>query len=158
MDYLTEEDINVPIEVLEEAVVTCIRTDVPAWISCNDDKACHRSTGVMSQDIYPIEAAFKTKLGMSKKERMLTGEENLIHSMVINAVHIENGRPVRYRGENAASRDVGKEGFLVMADEWFREHVYQVVVPRGLADEKWVKVLDAGNPVEWETWEPLYAA
>lgn len=110
----------------------------------------------MSQDIHPVELAYNVKLGMSKKERMLTREENTTHSMVIVAIHVEDGRTVRYKIENSKSKEDGNGGYFVATAEWFNEHVQQVVIPRSLAEQKWVNVLDQGDAIELDTWDPMY--
>lgn len=76
--------------------------------------------------------------------------------MVITAVHLDDaGRPVKYKIENSWSDQAGEGGWFMMTGDWFREFVYQVVIPRSVADKKWVKVLDEGEAVVLKPWDPM---
>jgi len=76
--------------------------------------------------------------------------------MVITAVHLDkNNRPVRYRVENSWSDAVGQKGWFMMTSNWFKEYVYQVVVPRSIAPDKYSKILDAGQAVVLKPWDPM---
>lgn len=43
----------------------------------------------------------------------------------------------------------------MMTAEWFRENVFQVTIPRSMADEKWVAVLDGQAAVKLAAWDVL---
>lgn len=80
----------------------------------------------------------------------------MTHAMVITAVHIDaKGRPVRYKVENSWSDAAGEKGWFMMTADWFRENVFQVVVPRSVVDSKWSKVLDGGKAVVLAPWDPM---
>lgn len=111
----------------------------------------------MDSNLYPIEAAYGFKLNMTKAERLQSGESTVTHAMVITAVHLDDktGRPVRYRVENSWSAERGDKGWFLMTADWFRENVYQVVVPRTVAERKWVEVWDKGEVVYLEPWDAM---
>jgi hypothetical protein len=76
--------------------------------------------------------------------------------MVITAVHLDDkSRPVRYKVENSWSDAAGEKGWFMMTADWFKENVFQVVIPRSVVDAEWTKVLDAGNPVVLPPWDPM---
>ena len=80
----------------------------------------------------------------------------MTHAMVITAVHLgDDGRPVRYKVENSWSDSAGEKGWFMMTGKWFREFVYQVVIPRSVADKKWSAVLDGGDAVVLKPWDPM---
>jgi len=111
----------------------------------------------MDTALYDLEAAYGFKYGMDKAERLRVGESAATHAMVITAVHVgEDGRPVRYKVENSWSKDSGEDGWFMMSADWFREWVYQVVVPRSVVDKKWSKVLEQ-EPTWLEPWDPMGA-
>ena len=110
----------------------------------------------MDSNLYPLEAAYGFKLNMTKAQRLQAGESTVSHAMVITAVHLDDkGRPVRYRVENSWSAERGDKGWFMMTAEWFRDNVYQIVVPRGLAEKKWVDVWDNGEVRELQVWDPM---
>ena len=43
----------------------------------------------------------------------------------------------------------------MMTADWFKEYVYQVVIPRSISDKKWTTVLDSGKMTELDPWDPM---
>jgi len=68
-----------------------------------------------------MQNAFDIKFGMTKAERLQTGESQMTHAMVISGVHLDprTGNPVRYKVENSWGPDAGEKGYYVMTDAWF---------------------------------------
>jgi bleomycin hydrolase len=149
-------DVNAPTEALEDAVIAGIKANTPLFFGCDVGKASNTTAGVMDTDLYDIKAAYGYSLNMTKAERLMTGESAMTHAMVITAVHLDDkGRPVRYKVENSWSDTAGEKGWFMMTADWFRENVFQVVIPRSVVDAKWTKVYDAGHPVVLPPWDPM---
>ena len=91
----------------------------------------------MDTGLIDYELGFNVRLGMSKAQRLMTGESAMTHAMVLTAVHLdENGKSVRWRVQNSWGLDAGTEGWFVMSDGWMDEFVYQAVVePRFVSRE-----------------------
>lgn len=123
---------------------------------------------------FPLQQAFDITLGLTKAERLQVNESAMTHAMVISAVHIVDGKPVRFKVENSWGEDAGDKGYFVMTEAWFDEYVffsflgslfltvvyrfvYQIVVPRGLAAKNLVKIFDSGNAVVLPAWDPMGA-
>jgi bleomycin hydrolase len=154
---LTCSDVNAPTEVLEDAVIAGIKANTPLFFGCDVGKFSASDKGIMDTALFDLEAAYGYKYGMNKAERLITGESSATHAMVITAVHVDDkGRPVRYKVENSWSKTSGENGWFMMSADWFREYVYQVVVPRSIVDKKWVAVLDQ-EPTWLEPWDPMGA-
>lgn len=45
----------------------------------------------------------------------------MTHAMAITGVHLQSGKPVRYKVENSWGSGHGQDGFFVMSDKWFEE-------------------------------------
>ena len=60
----------------------------------------------------------------------------------------------RWRIENSWGKDSGKEGYLLMTDEWFSEFVYEVVVDKTLLSTEILNVLEQ-DPVVLPPWDPM---
>ena len=149
-------DVNAPTEALEDAVIAGIKANTPLFFGCDVGKSSNTVAGVMDTNLYDIKAAYGYSFNMTKAERLVTGESSMTHAMVITAVHLnDKGRPVRYKVENSWSDSAGEKGWFMMTADWFRENVFQVVIPRSVVDSKWTKVLDAGNPVVLPPWDPM---
>ncbi|WVF69407.1 hypothetical protein IAT40_004184 [Kwoniella sp. CBS 6097] len=147
--------VNAPITVLEDAVIAGIKANTPLFFGCDVGKASNTAEGVMDCDVYDIQAAYGFKLGMNKAQRLETGESSMTHAMVITAVHLdESGRPVRYKVENSWSDSAGEKGWFMMSGAWFREYVFQVVVPRSIVDKKWSDILGSDAQM-LKPWDPM---
>jgi len=84
-----------------------------------------------------------------------TNESAMTQAMVISGVYLDpqSGKPLRYKVENSWGEKSGEKGFFVMTDHWFDEFVYQVVVPRTLA--QLVKVYESDEKVVLPPWDPM---
>ncbi|KAK3673087.1 bleomycin hydrolase [Recurvomyces mirabilis] len=121
--------INVDKIVLKEACVAMLKKGLPIFFGSDVGKQSDSSKGIMDTDLVDYELGFNIKLGMSKAERLLTGESQMTHAMVLTAVHIDSeGKPVRWRVENSWSESAGTDGYFVMSDRWMDEFCYQAVV------------------------------
>ncbi|KZO98930.1 peptidase C1B, bleomycin hydrolase [Calocera viscosa TUFC12733] len=150
--------VNAEIDRLKSAVVRSIRANQPVFFGCDVGKSSDRDLGIMDCGIYDYENAFNITLGLTKAERMQLGESAMTHAMVITAVHLdETGKPVRYKVENSWGNAVGDKGFFVMTDSWFDEYVYQVVVPKALADADLVTIFEKGEKNIYPAWDPMGA-
>nr|XP_031859696.1 uncharacterized protein CI109_004971 [Kwoniella shandongensis]KAA5526768.1 hypothetical protein CI109_004971 [Kwoniella shandongensis] len=147
--------VNAPITVLEDAVIAGIKANTPLFFGCDVGKASSTPDGVMDTDLYDIAAAYGFKLGMNKAQRLETGESSMTHAMVITAVHLDaSGRPVRYKVENSWSDSAGEKGWFMMTAAWFREYVFQVVVPKSIVDSKWSDLLNT-EATTLKPWDPM---
>lgn len=155
---LPVEYVNAPISALEKAVIDCIKADQPVFFGCDSGADMIREPGVWDTSAIGYEKAFGYKLNMNKEERIRTGSSAMTHAMVITAVHVDSqGKPVRYRIENSWGEAMGDKGFFMMTADWFREYVYQVVVPKKLAEDKWVKIAEGGKAMKLPLWDPMGA-
>lgn len=94
---------------------------------------------------------------MSKAQRLLTGESQMTHAMVLTAVHLDaDHKPVRWRVENSWSASAGTEGYFVMSDRWMDEFVYQAVVEPGVVHKDVKDVLRQEAKV-LPLWDPMGA-
>ena len=75
-------------------------------------------------------------------------------AMLLTGVDLDDDQPTRYRIENSWGKDVGKDGFYVMTDEWFSEFVYQVVINKKYLSNEHLKMLDE-EVIKLEPWDPM---
>jgi bleomycin hydrolase len=138
--------------------VAGIKANTPLFFGCDVGKFMDGKAGILDTALFQVSAAFPYKFNSTKAERLVTGESCANHAMVITAVHVDEttGRPVRYKIENSWSDESGEKGWYMGTADWFREYVYQVVIPRSVAETKWVEVLDQ-EPAELEPWDPMGA-
>lgn len=120
--------VNVNMQTLKDACVAMIRKDIPVFFGCDVGKFSNRATGIMDINLIDYELGFNIRLGLSKAQRLLSGESEVTHAMVLTAVHLIDGKPVRWRVQNSWGEAVGSKGFFVMSDDWMDQFVYQAVV------------------------------
>ena len=148
--------VNVPMKTIKSAVVSMLKNGLPVFFGCDVGKYSNASLGIMDPALLDYELAFNVRLGMSKAQRLLTGESQMTHAMVLTGVHVEDGRPVRWRVENSWGPDAGSSGYFVMSDEWMDQFVYQAVVdPRYVSKE--VRDVLKQDPVVLPFWDPMGA-
>ncbi|KAL6854027.1 peptidase C1B, bleomycin hydrolase [Trichoderma novae-zelandiae] len=149
--------VNVEMETLRAACVKMLRAGVPVFFGCDVGKFSDRAAGIMDLDLVDYEAGFNTSLrGMTKAQRLMTGESLMTHAMVLTAVHLDEktGRPVRWRVQNSWGTAVGDKGWFVMSDAWMDEFVYQAVVdPRFVGRE--VRDVLKQEAIVLPLWDPM---
>jgi bleomycin hydrolase len=148
--------VNVDMKTIKDACIAMLKKGMPVFFGSDVGKYSDSNKGIMDTDLFEYELGFNIKLGMSKAERLQTGESQMTHAMVLTAVHVVDGKPVRWRVENSWSDRVGDKGYFVMSDKWMDEFVYQAVVDPSVVSSTVKKVLEQ-KPKMLELWDPMGA-
>ncbi|EME46638.1 hypothetical protein DOTSEDRAFT_70600 [Dothistroma septosporum NZE10] len=149
--------VNVDPIVLKEACVAMLKKGLPIFFGSDVGKQSDSQKGIMDTDLVDYELGFNIKLGLSKAERLLTGESQMTHAMVLTAVHLdEDNKPVRWRVENSWSETAGTDGYFVMSDKWMDEFCYQAVVDPSVVSKEIRGVLKQ-QPKVLPLWDPMGA-
>ncbi|TIC46434.1 bleomycin hydrolase [Wallemia mellicola] len=134
--------VNTTAERLVDAVVTHLKNGKPVFFGCDVGKFSERNGGLLDPKLFDYELAFNLKLGLTKAERLATGESSMTHAMAINAAHIVDGKVQRFRIENSWGKSAGQDGYYICTVDWFKEFVYQVVVNRQIAPKDLTTIFD----------------
>lgn len=151
--------INVAMDKLKSACVAMLKAGQPVFFGCDVGKLSNSTLGVMDLDLIDYELGFNVGvLGMSKADRLRTGESAMTHAMVLTAVHIDekSGQTVRWRVQNSWGEAAGEKGWFVMKDSWMDEFVYQAVVDVQVLSKEIREVLKQ-KPIELPLWDPMGA-
>lgn len=143
-----------PSQVLKNAAIAMLKAGHPVFFGCDVGKFSDRTSGIMDPDLVDLSLGFNISLGLNKAERLASGESAMTHAMVITAVHVEQGRPVRWRVENSWGETAGDKGWFVMTDRWMDEYTFQVVVDFNLVSSEVRDVLRQ-EPQVLPRWDPL---
>lgn len=148
--------INVGMGLLKSACIRMIKAGIPVFFGSDVGKFSNSTSGIMDLNLIDYELGFNvTLLGMSKSERLQTGESQMTHAMVLTAVHLdEEGRPARWRVQNSWGENAGDKGWFVMSDAWMDEFVYQAVVDPKFLDREVRDVLTK-EPLVLPLWDPM---
>lgn len=149
--------VNVDKDVLKEACVAMLRKGLPIFFGSDVGKQSDSAKGIMDTDLVDYELGFNIKLGLTKAQRLLTGESQMTHAMVLTAVHLdEDDKPVRWRVQNSWSTSVGTDGYFVMSDSWMDEFCLQAVVDPSVIPRDVRDVLKQ-EPKVLPLWDPMGA-
>jgi bleomycin hydrolase len=148
--------VNVDMPTMKNACIDMLKRGFPIFFGSDVGKFSDSTRGIMDTDLFEYELGFNIKLGLKKSERLQTGESQMTHAMVLTAVHVVDGKPVRWRVENSWSERVGDKGYFVMTDAWMDQFVYQAVVDPAVVSATVRKVLEQ-KPKILELWDPMGA-
>lgn len=149
--------VNVDKIVMKEACVAMIKKGLPIFFGSDVGKRLDGARGIMDTELFDEELGFNVKFNLSKAERLLTGESQMTHAMVLTAVHLDkDGKPVRWRVENSWSDLAGDHGYFVMSDKWMDEFCYQAVVDPSVVHKDVRDILKQEAKV-LPLWDPMGA-
>ncbi|KAK7420640.1 bleomycin hydrolase [Neonectria punicea] len=149
--------VNVDMDTLKGTCVKMLKAGIPIFFGSDVGQFSDSSSGIMDLDLFSYELGFNTSLlGMSKAQRLMTGESQMTHAMVLTAVHLdeETGKPVRWRVQNSWGTGPGDKGWFVMSDAWMDEFVYQAVVDSRFCGKSVRDVLNK-EPTVLPLWDPM---
>ena len=130
------------------------------WFGCDVDQSFLQADGIM--DLTSVDAdslfGFDVDAGFSKADRLDFGESVMTHAMTIEGVNLDaDGTPSLWKVENSWGKDHGKDGFDTLADSWFDEYVYQVVVDKKYLSDEARTAYESTEPIVLAPWDPLGA-
>ncbi|MCJ1310617.1 hypothetical protein MMC25_004282 [Agyrium rufum] len=148
--------VNVDMATIKTSCILMLKAGLPVFFGSDVGQFSNR-TGIMDTALIDYELGFNIKLGMSKTQRLMTGESAMTHAMVLTGVQVEeSGFASRWRVQNSWGEAAGKEGWFVMTDPWMDEFVYQAVVdPRYVKKE--VREILNQKPLVLPLWDPMGA-
>jgi bleomycin hydrolase len=163
--------VNAGIAELKRLAKASIDAGDPVWFACDVNRQFASSLGVWDAHLYERDALYGTDTATTKAEQMRTRESMLTHGMVLTGYDEESAATTTWRVENSwgtkshgEHTDLGAagamKGYGTMADSWFDDNVFQVVVHRkylsddrgelpGLAD------LDRGEITVLPIWDAM---
>ena len=144
--------VNVDMGIIKKACISMLESNMPIFFGSDVGKFSNSTSGIMDTDLIDYELGFNIHLGLSKAERLLTGESQMTHAMVLTAVHVIDGKPVRWRVQNSWGEKAGTKGWFVMSDKWMDQFVYQAVVDPRYA----IRIMTAENVIRLISLSDLY--
>ncbi|MBQ1477255.1 MAG: peptidase C1, partial [Erysipelotrichaceae bacterium] len=112
-----------------------------------------RLKGVWDDKSYKAELMTGLDLTLSKEEALDYWFSSMNHAMVITGVHLEKGKPVRWKIENSWGDKAGMKGYYMCSDTWFDDYVYQAAVEKKYLGAN-AKYADK-KPVMLNAWDPM---
>jgi bleomycin hydrolase len=148
--------LNVDIEEMKKAAIASIKDNTPVWFGCDVGKYFHRTVGVMDTEFYEYNHIYNTEFTLNKAGRMNYGESQMTHAMLFTAVHLEDGKPTKWRVENSWGKDVGDKGYFIMTDRWFDEFMFEIAIHKKYLSKEILESFKK-EPKVLPPWDPLGA-
>lgn len=134
--------LNVPVDEMKKAMIKSLNDGLTAWFACDVDKMSDRDAGILDQKIYNYEETL-VKLGeFTKADRLDSRQAGTTHAMNITGVNIKDNKPTKWKVENSWGEKAGNKGIFSMADGWFDEYVFELIIDKKYVDKKYLKGFD----------------
>ncbi|KAL7271609.1 bleomycin hydrolase [Rhizina undulata] len=146
--------VNVDIDTIKAACIAMIKAQRPVFFGMDVGKFSDSPKGIMDTNLFDYELGFNIRLNMDKGQRLRAGESSMTHAMVLTAVHLVDGKIVKWRVENSWGDGHGEKGYFIMTDEWMSEYCYQIVVEPAFVGKDILEVLDQ-EPIALPIWDPM---
>ncbi|KAK3859952.1 hypothetical protein Pcinc_033966 [Petrolisthes cinctipes] len=150
---------NQPVNILMDLASESIKNGEAVWFGCEVGKRFAGKLGIQDIDIHDYKSAFGVDVNvcLSKADRLIYGESLMTHAMIFTAVTLnDSGKAEKWRVENSWGEDRGEKGYLIMASNWFREFVFEIVVDKKYVPEEVLEVYNT-DPVTLPAWDPMGA-
>jgi bleomycin hydrolase len=161
------------IDTLRRLVTDSLDDGEPVWFACDVNRQFVATSGVWDADLLELDALYGTDSATTKAGQMATAESRLTHGMVFTGYDRSPAGDLRFRVENswgtkshAQHTELAGGGYGTMADNWFTDNVFQVVVPRrrltgapagNLTDDLTdaLAALDRGDTTDLPIWDAM---
>lgn len=157
---ITEGDavkyVNIPIEDMKKAVLKQLKDGEPVWFGCDVGQNFYRKGSRLDLNTVDVEDLFGFDFDFNKEDRLDYKESLMTHAMVFMGLDYDEKTEKinRYKVENSWGKDAGKDGFLVMSDEWFDEYMYQALINKKNLDKKVLEAYEQ-EPTVLKPWDPM---
>ncbi|MDO5119860.1 MAG: C1 family peptidase [Coriobacteriales bacterium] len=150
--------LNLPPTRLKDVALAQLRDGLPVWFGCDVAQSYVREEGIMDRAALDVDLlfGFPVEMCMDKAERLDYGESLMTHAMVFEGVKLDaDGKPQLWKVENSWGKDHARDGFNTLADSWFDEYVYQVVVDKKYLSDEERAIYEREEPTVLEPWDPM---
>ena len=146
--------LNVKIDVVKAAALKSVLDKHPVWFAADVLKDQDGPHGIMEVGIHDYDSIFGTSSKLSKAERWSYWDSTPNHAMVMMGVDLKDDKPVKWLIENSWGKEKGHDGYWSMYDNWFNEHLFEIVVKKKYVPKK-VLADFAQKPIELPRWHPM---
>lgn len=148
--------LNVDISLAKRLAKEAILDGQPVWFGCDVGPQMARKDGIWDARLYDYAGLYDAELAMDKETRVRYGASAMTHAMLLTGVDVLEGQTRRWRVENSWGEENGDHGFYTMADNWFDDYVFEIVVEKSRLSPELVDALET-KPTVLPAWDPMGA-
>jgi len=145
---------NVDIGTIKSIVQKSILDDEPVWFGADVGKQQSSEHGIMAVGLYDYNSIYNIDMQMTKAQRRLYHQTSRNHAMLFVGVDVVEGKTVKWRVENSWGDEDGSEGYWALYDQWFDEHVFNVIVHKKYVPDNVLKIYEQ-TPIMIEPWDSM---
>lgn len=148
--------VNIDPDTFESLAVASLQANYPLFFGIQTPYNHDYGSGLIDQRVW-LREQFRDNapVAMTKAQRLKYGESCMTHAMVLSAVHLDNGKPSRWKVENSwGDKATGHKFGFVMGADGFKDEVYQIVVRRELVPDEILKIWDGEAGTDLPLWDP----
>jgi bleomycin hydrolase len=146
--------INVPINIMIDAVKNSIDNEEAVWTGVDFDKYISLKDGFLDKDGFDYENVFGFTNTMKKCDALNYRQSGPTHAVVIKGYNFENSKTNGFLVENSWGEKSGFKGNYYMANSWFEDYTYEVVVDKKCVSPKILSILNQ-KPIVLPYWSPF---
>lgn len=146
--------INVPINIMSDAVQKSINNEEAVWVGIDIDKYISLKDGYLDKDGFDYDDVFGFNNYMKKCDALNYRQSGPVHSVIIKGYNFENSKTNGFLVENSWGEKSGFQGNFYMAKSWFEDYTYQVVVDKKCVSQKILNILKQ-KPKLLPYWSPF---
>jgi len=146
--------INVPINIMIDAVKKSIDNEEAVWVGIDFDKYISLKDGFLDKDGFDYEDVFGFTNYMKKCDALNYKQSGPTHAVVIKGYNFENSKTNGFLVENSWGDKNGFQGNYYMANSWFEDYTYEVVVDKKCVSQKILNILKQ-KPIVLPYWSPF---
>ncbi len=145
--------LNLPLNDFKAAIIDQLKDGKVVWFGSDVGHYGDRELGLWDDKSFNFDLLSGMPMSISKEDALNYGLSAMNHAMVLTGVHLEDGKPVRWRIENSWGDEKGEKGYYMCSDSWFDQYVFQAAVERCYLKEK--ASLSALEPEVLAPWDPM---
>ena len=146
--------INVPINIMIDAVKKSIDSEEAVWVGIDFDKYISLKDGFLDKDGFDYDDVFGFTNYMKKCDALNYRQSGPTHAVVIKGYNFENSKTNGFLVENSWGEKNGFQGNYYMANSWFEDYTYEVVVDKKCVPQKILNILKQ-KPIVLPYWSPF---
>lgn len=152
---------NTTMDELERWTRESVLKGVPVWHGCDVKKWMDGEKDAMDLDLVDY-GILGVDLKLGKRKRMEYGISCPTHAMTFvgfesNDVDDKIGEIRKWKVENSWDSKGANDGYYMMTHKWFKEYVYEVVIPRWIMDEDTKKKIDdCKEVIDLPPWDVMF--